>query len=372
MMSIALLAARLVLFAVFVIAGGSKLADRPGTRKALAGFGVPERSTALLAIALPVAELAIALGLVPQISAWRAAIAAMALLGAFLAAIGINLARGKRPDCHCFGQIHSAPIGLSTVLLNVALLAAAGFIVAAGVLGAPMPSMLDWFAVLPAIHQLAIATGVIALLLLAAIAGLIWQMLLQQGRLLLRLDQLEARLIGDEDLEDVPVEPPFDPLTMGAGLPVGERAPAFDLTTMDGKRLTLDALLRKKKPILMFFAHPNCGPCEALLPEIAQWQRTMTASHTVAVVSEGSRQDNDKKLAPHGLAPILLQQERELSESYQAWGTPAAVLVGPDGIIASRVAQGADRIRTLVDWAARRAPAPAPVAAVRALAEQVA
>ena len=37
----------------------------------------------------------------------------------------------------------------------------------------------------------------------------------------------------------------------------------------------------------------------------------------------------------------------------QAWGTPAAVLIGPDGAIWSAVAQGADAIRALVEQAAR-------------------
>jgi peroxiredoxin len=40
-----------------------------------------------------------------------------------------------------------------------------------------------------------------------------------------------------------------------------------------------------------------------------------------------------------------------LSNLYQAWGTPAALLIAADGRVGSRVAQGADRIRTLVAWA---------------------
>jgi peroxiredoxin len=373
-MSIALVTARLVLFAVFVVAGGSKLADQLGTRKALVGFGIPDRLSGPLALALPLAELAIALALVPEASAWPAGIAAVTLLGAFLTAIGINLAHGRRPDCHCFGQIHSAPIGPSTVLLNLTLLAIAACIIAAGALGQPMPSMLAWVTLLQPAQQVALGGGLLALLLLAAIAALLWQVLLQQGRLLLRLDQMEARLMGDQAFaEPMPmVEPPFDPSTMGAGLPVGERAPAFELPAIEGKRIALQSLLRKQKPILMFFTHPNCGPCVALLPQIAQWQRELASSHTVAVISEGSKKDNEKKIAPHGIGQLLLQRERELAESYQAWGTPAAVLIAPDGIIASRVAQGAERIHTLVAWATSPLSAPVAGGNARAVPEAVA
>jgi hypothetical protein len=45
---------------------------------------------------------------------------------------------------------------------------------------------------------------------------------------------------------------------------------------------------------------------------------------------------------------VLLQQDREVAELYQVYGTPGAVLVRPDGIIGSPLAQGADAIRALV------------------------
>jgi hypothetical protein len=54
----------------------------------------------------------------------------------------------------------------------------------------------------------------------------------------------------------------------------------------------------------------------------------------------------------------LLQKAREVSENYRALGTASAVLLHPDGTIASTLAQGADQIRGLV--ARLVAPAPAP------------
>jgi hypothetical protein len=35
----------------------------------------------------------------------------LALLVLFIVAIAVTLARGRKPDCHCFGQLHSKPIG---------------------------------------------------------------------------------------------------------------------------------------------------------------------------------------------------------------------------------------------------------------------
>jgi hypothetical protein len=52
----------------------------------------------------------------------------------------------------------------------------------------------------------------------------------------------------------------------------------------------------------------------------------------------------------------LLQKAREVSENYRALGTASAVLLHPDGTIASTLAQGADQIRGLVARLVAHAP----------------
>src|SRR3954469_3959675 len=115
--------ARLVLAGVFVVAGWAKLSDRVGTREAVRQFGVPESLAKPVAILLPLAELVVAVLLVFRGSAVLGAIGAAVLLGLFIIGISVNLARGNRVDCNCFGQLHSAPIGPSTLVRNVVLMA---------------------------------------------------------------------------------------------------------------------------------------------------------------------------------------------------------------------------------------------------------
>jgi hypothetical protein len=74
----------------------------------------------------------VAAALLVPASAWWSALAAIALLLAFVAAISASLARGRAPDCHCFGQVHSAPPGRGTLLRNTCLAALGGVAVAAG------------------------------------------------------------------------------------------------------------------------------------------------------------------------------------------------------------------------------------------------
>src|SRR5688500_2269837 len=95
------LIARFVLAAVFAVAGLTKLADRPGSREALVAFGVPERLASPGAVALPIAELAVAVLLVPAATATVGAAGALALLLAFCAGIARSMIRGESPDCHC-------------------------------------------------------------------------------------------------------------------------------------------------------------------------------------------------------------------------------------------------------------------------------
>jgi peroxiredoxin len=78
----------------------------------------------------------------------------------------------------------------------------------------------------------------------------------------------------------------------------------------------------------------------------------------IALVSRGTPEANRAKSAEHGLTQVLLQDDREVAESYRADGTPSAVIVRPDGTIGSPVAAGAEAIRALVAQVLGR---PAPV-----------
>src|SRR5438132_12892887 len=122
-MSLALLIARLLLSAVFLVAGFAKLADLAGSRQALRDFGLPNKLAYIFGLLLPLAEIAVAVALVPPAHAWWGAVGALALLLMFVAGIGYNLAHGRTPDCHCFGQLHSAPAGWSTLIRNLVLAA---------------------------------------------------------------------------------------------------------------------------------------------------------------------------------------------------------------------------------------------------------
>ena len=328
---------------MFGVAGLAKLADRAGSTRALVEFGVPALLAKPLGIALPLAELAIALALLPLSTAWLAASAALVLLLIFVAAIAFNLAKGRQPDCHCFGQISSSPAGWGTLARNVFLAGAAALIVWQGSDNSG-PSMVAWFAVLTIPERVLLGIAVVGLAFVAAEGWVLLQVLRQQGRLLIRLDAIEAKLNSG-----VGVAEASNPGDEAAGLATGAVAPRFRLRAVNGMRHTLQSLLSDRKPVVLVFTHPGCGPCKALMPEIGRYQREHAPVLTIAVLSEGSADENRAMEKTHDVSRVLLQKGREVAEDYQAYGTPSAVLIHPDGKIGSALAMGSDSIRALIE-----------------------
>jgi peroxiredoxin len=347
-MNTALLIARVLLALIFATASVAKLGDREGSRRAIVDFGLPSALATSLGLLLPLAELAVAATLLPASTAWWGALGALALLSLFLVGIGINLARGRKPDCHCFGQLHSAPAGWKTLARNGALAAVAVFVLWAGYEGGAGPSALAWLGALSTAQLLGLLGGVLVLALLAGQWGFLVHLLRQNGRLLVRLEAVEATLAEGGS---VATSQNGTPTHQAEGLPVGSAAPEFSLSGLHGETLTLDALRSSGKPVMALFTDPDCGPCNAMLPDVGRWQEEHTQKLTFALVSRGEVEENETKAQEHGLRNVLLQKDWEVSEAYEVRGTPSAVLVSSDGKIASPVAGGVEGIRGLLSYA---------------------
>jgi thiol-disulfide isomerase/thioredoxin len=330
----ALLAARLVLAAVFCASGAAKLSDRTGTRATAAAFGVPAPLTGPVAVALPAAELLVAAALIPASSAALAGWAALALLAVLAAAVAVSLARGRRPDCRCFGRLTAAPIGWRTLARNAVLAAVAAFVAIGG--WPDGGTSLGAVGATPAATVAAIAALALAV---AADTALVLLLLGRRGTTAHRLD----RRTGSPATAAVTAGAPAPP----AGLSVGTAAPEFEVAGADGRPMTLAGLLTAGRPLLLVFSDPECGPCQSLLPDLATWQAEYADRFTAALVSRGSMAANAARAGRYGLAHLGVQRDREVAVGYGYAGTPSAVAVAADGRIASQVATGPDGVRAL-------------------------
>ncbi|MDO8390672.1 MAG: hypothetical protein Q7V57_09305 [Actinomycetota bacterium] len=119
--------AAVLVAAVLLVAGVSKLAKPALWRTESAGMGVPWR------LAQPVPYVETVLGALLLVQLWRhtAAWCAVGLFVAFTVLLVVRLAQGLRPPCACFGSLSATPIGPAHLARNALLIAVA---VAAAVL----------------------------------------------------------------------------------------------------------------------------------------------------------------------------------------------------------------------------------------------
>lgn len=335
-MTALVIVARLVLATVFVLAGPAKLVDQPGFRSALERFGAPKPLVGPLSRLIPLAELAVGVALLAGGTSRWGATGALLLLAVFTGALSLNLARGRRPECRCFGQLRSSRISWSTVIRNGALVTIAAVVALRPDADANIPAWLGRITE----TELAWVCGGVLSVVVAVQGWLLLHLLRRNGRLLLQLETLESR-----------VGPSPDHLgsrhATGDGLAVGSRAPEFTLSSLEGEKVTLGAL-RHSDRVMLIFSDPGCGPCRGLLPEVAGWQRNYAQHLTVGVISRGDLDSNRAMAAEAGLTNVLVQPTFEASDSYRVNGTPSAVLVDADGRIASATVAGADAIRALL------------------------
>jgi thiol-disulfide isomerase/thioredoxin len=337
-MTVALIV-RLVLAGVFAVAGVAKLADRKGTRTAVVAFGAPTRIAGALAIAIPVAELAVAGLLLPASTAPVGALGALALLGLFSGAVAVSLARGRAPECHCFGQLHSAPASWRTLVRNAALAGIAVFAIAASY-AAPDVSAVAWLGRLDGAGIVALTVGVLALVLVGFGTGAFISLMRSYGRVLVRLDRVEAALsaagIGlEEDMQEIGLEP-------------GTPAPEFAAVGLNEEPISLQTLVASGKPSLVLFTSPSCRPCKTLLPTAVEWQRRYADAFTTWFAIDATAGEARAEAEAFELDNVLVDEDGALYELLQANGTPGAVVIAADGTIGSWVVSGSEWIERLV------------------------
>jgi peroxiredoxin/uncharacterized membrane protein YphA (DoxX/SURF4 family) len=317
-----------VLAVVFLTAGVGKLLDLAGSRQAMRDFGLPDRAAAIAGVLLPIAEMATGVALIFVPTARLGALAALLLLVAFIVGIARAMARGEEPDCHCFGQIHSAPAGPLTLVRNAVLAAFAAVIVAYG----SGPALDAWVKARSASELVAIGAS------LCAVAALAYALTLRRETMRMKGDLAIAQSGGSQGRR---------------GLSVGSDAPAFALKSLQGETVSLATLRERGQPVLLLFMSASCGPCATFLPTIQQWQETLGARLTMAIITAGTTEQNGEVFGEFGLDYVLVQEASEVADLYDVQFTPSGIFVTPGGKVASPPGEGQQGIEPLVRLAIR-------------------
>lgn len=185
----------------------------------------------------------------------------------------------------------------------------------------------------------AIVLFVVFSLLLLVVLFFFFQLLMQSGRILLRLDALER----DAPMTDkrIGVEP-YIP-TLQKGVP----APPISLPDLAGTTRHLSEW-RGRRVLLVFFDPENLFSRRLLPSLVALTVEPVPGRPVPVLVSMGDRETNRQLIDEAGFTgTVLLQDEAEVAGAYKVDGTPMAYLVDADGTLASDIAVGIQAVLVL-------------------------
>lgn len=315
------LSIRLILGAIFGVAGISKLLDQQGTRRVFTEFHVPRFAVGPAALLLPILEIMTAAALLISFSVVWGAFGVVVLSTMFVVVVGLSFARGRRPDCFCFGEFFSGPIGWPTLVRNLALLFL-GCVVLSQETGG---SIWDQLAIRTERSPAEFALTILSLFL-AVMLGITY----------LRYKALSNRF----NLVLFPDQTP--------GLSIGDESPAVSLPNLAGENIELASFFNGEKPMLLVFLNFVCAACDEVVPDIEKWQRQFASGVVILAIMSGTTEEAAKKLGRIDPALVLIEQGRDTQRAFRTPSIPSSVLIRPDGTIGSKLALGSAEIRRLM------------------------
>lgn len=151
-----------------------------------------------------------------------------------------------------------------------------------------------------------------------------------------------------------------------SGLKPGRPAPDFTLPDVSGREVSLGDFAGK--PLLLVFVQAGCGPCHAVAPELNAVARR--GQFRVAVINHADP-DAARAWARDVAAefPVLIQENWAVSKRYEAYATPFAFVIGPDGVVRSSGIAGTREHLGYVLGGANNEPVPDHSGAARRAAE---
>ncbi|APF40482.1 hypothetical protein BHE16_04975 [Neomicrococcus aestuarii] len=330
------------LVVVLLVSGFAKLKSPASTDEAFASLQVPQALSApVFRRGLPWAEIALGLAL---LITWGwvhtlATLATLVLFVAYLVLVAKALQRNDGASCNCFGEWSQAPVSGSTLIRNYVLVAAA-LVAFVGSFTAAATHF-SW------IQQLGGSGWLYVLSLLipaTVVAAILWDSLRSDSSSTttpLGWGASSSAGAGEGSQPRSDDEEVLDYLR--------EPIPYHSLTKLDGSKVTLRQLVHSNA-VFMVKLSPGCGSCVMVMN---QWESLAKRLHPIklqAVVADPNT--IPAELSGHDPAFIpqpLIDENNDLSNLFEQYGTPWAVVLGADKLLAAGPVAGSGAIFEIVD-----------------------
>lgn len=316
-----------ILVVTLTASGIAKAKDPSSTVEGILNLGLDSVAPLKLTPAvLPWAELVLAAGLLfapgPLFPVF--AIASCALMVFYLVVIARALATGRTEGCNCFGKKSAAPVSRYTLIRNIALTIAGILTVVASFVGGKAV-VYELVGLNGSGWLWAVGAGLIALTLWA----------IQRG---------ESLAEPTPDIPEVVLPSAADESEDYVRVPI----PYASIYTTDGRVTTLRDMSRVQARVL-FFASPTCGSCTPILKTIPRWQKLLPqlGLHPVFSSEEKIRQAHKLEKLDEGVEALVDPKHAAMHNFGR--GTPMAVILGSDGMLAGGPVAGTSDVKQLMD-----------------------
>jgi peroxiredoxin len=132
------------------------------------------------------------------------------------------------------------------------------------------------------------------------------------------------------------------PLIAAAGPgTVGEKAPAFQATTLDGENVSLESAVAAKKWLFLTFWATWCPYCQAALPELKKVYESYKSKDMIFLAVNPGVNDSLEKIQlyvkKHDIPyPVVFDKGAIITRSFGVFGAPFVIIVDPAGMIRYR------------------------------------
>ena len=349
----ALVLCSLTIIVTLLWSGIAKALDRTSTAQAIVNLQLDHFIPIRLAtMTVPWGEIVLGLGLllVPGMAGSVLAVLAIVLFAFYWGVIMRAIIAGNQATCNCFGSRSTAPVSFFTLFRNTGLLLAAF-----GAFGSTLMNQRSALGVLLNMNAegwlWTFGAGIIAFVLWSIYRG---ETVVRDGETAVYRpapayvepeydndgELAEGYTYADEEYEED--DEPHDDEDEGAyeRLPI----PKAFVTTVEGHRYSLRQLSKMKARVL-FNLSPTCMPCREVIEELPAWQEKLPMLELNPVVK--SELDAETLQLPDTFE-IFIDSDLDVAQNFGV-GTPTAVALGADGLLAGGPVAGAGTVKEFME-----------------------